>query len=60
MESNVWNTYISCEKRVATKGAAFAIVVGVENDQNVLECDDDGERPDNNGENLDKIVIVGG
>lgn len=39
-------TYISRQQRVRAECAAFAIVVGSQDDQNILESDYDGKRPD--------------
>ena len=52
-------TYIFGEQRVCTESTTFAIVVGVKNDQNVLDCDHQRDGPQNEGQSPKQIGVAG-
>jgi len=50
---------VSAQQGVEREGAALPIVVGVQDDEAVLDGDDEGERPDDNRQSTDEIIPRG-
>lgn len=50
-------TYIASEERIAAERAAFAFVVGTQDDEDILESHNERQRPDDNGQDLYQIVV---
>lgn len=48
---------MSRQERVNGKGAALALVVGAEHDEDIFQSDDQGEGPDDERQSSEEIVV---
>jgi hypothetical protein len=60
--SENWNKgsgrpYVARNEIVHGEGTAFAFVIGEKDDANVLDCDNQGERPDDERESAEQIIM---
>lgn len=53
------NVRVARQEGVERKCAALAVVVGSQDDEGVLDGDDEGQGPDDDGERPDEIVPAG-
>ena len=51
--------YIATQQRICAEGAAFAIVICVQNDQDIFDCYHHGKTPDNDGQHAHEVLVVG-
>ena len=50
-------TYIASEERIAAKCAALALIVGMQDDEDILQGDNYGEGPQDDGQDLNEVII---
>jgi hypothetical protein len=48
-------SYKSGEERIAAEGAALALIVGPQNDEDILDGDNQSERPDDHRKDLNNV-----
>lgn len=53
------NVCVACQEGVERKGTALTVVVCSQDDEGVLDGDDEGQGPDDDGERTDEIVPAG-